>query len=147
MTTICIPASAYRELRAHGEEAYPLECCGALLGRPTPNGWQIAAILRAENVTAAPPHSHYQIAPAELVRIARQARALGLEIAGFYHSHPDGAAQWSATDLAEAHWLGASYVITRVAAGQAAETRSFRLTGATEADKQFAAEAVQVSGE
>jgi len=67
----------------------------------------------------------------------RDARRLGLDIAGFYHSHPDHPAQWSATDFAEAHWLGCCYVITEVAQGKAAVSNSFLLTGSTEEEKQF----------
>jgi len=67
-----------------------------------------------------------------------------LEIAAFYHSHPDHPAQWSATDFAEAHWLGCSYVITEVAQGKAVVTNSFLLTGSTEEEKQFVQESIQL---
>jgi proteasome lid subunit RPN8/RPN11 len=83
----------------------------------------------------------------ELVKIERDARRQGLGIAGFYHSHPDHPAQWSATDLAEAHWLGCSYVITAVAKGKAAVTNSFMLAGATEEDKRFEQETILVEDE
>jgi proteasome lid subunit RPN8/RPN11 len=63
---------------------------------------------------------------------------------GFYHSHPDHPARWSQTDLAEAHWLGCSYIITSVEAGQAAETRSFVLTGANEEEKRLEPEKITV---
>jgi len=63
---------------------------------------------------------------------------------GFYHSHPDHPARWSQTDLAEAHWLGCSYVITSVEAGQATETRSFVLAGATEDEKRLEPEKITV---
>ena len=142
--TLRLPRSVYQALRAHGEEAYPEECCGALLGRAVGEGWEIVGALRAENSSTAPARSHYEIAAAELVGIAREARRQGLEIGGFYHSHPDGRAQWSATDLAEAHWIGASYVITEVVRGQAVETRSFRLAGTTEEDKRFEAETIEL---
>lgn len=143
--TLSLPNAIYSALRAHGEEAYPQECCGALLGRAAGDGWQIVAAVRAHNASATGARTHYEIAPAELVRIAREARRLELEIAGFYHSHPDAPAQWSATDLAEAHWIGASYVITEVAQGMAGETRSFRLAGTAEEDKRFEPEAIEVA--
>ena len=66
-----------------------------------------------------------------------------MEIVGFYHSHPDHPARWSATDLAEAHWYGCSYVITSVEKGKAATTHSFVLLGESEEDKQFADEAIE----
>ncbi len=139
-----LPHAVYHALRAHGEEAYPEEACGALLGRATGEGWKIVAAVRAANGSAGPTRSHYRIAAAELVGIAQEARRQGLEIAGFYHSHPDAAAQWSATDLAEAYWMGGSYVITEVVRGKAAETRSFRLAGATAEEKRFEAEAIEI---
>ena len=73
----------------------------------------------------------------ELIRIQRQAREKGLDIVGFYHSHPDHPAQWSTTDFAEAHWLGCSYVITSVEKGKAKVTNSFLLTGTEEETSSF----------
>jgi proteasome lid subunit RPN8/RPN11 len=108
-----------------------------LLGAPSPEGWHVEALVRAANARIDSPRDRYEIAPAELVRIAHQARSRGLEIAGFYHSHPDRAAQWSATDLDGAHWLGLSYVITEVAQGKAATTRVWLLAGTSEEDKRF----------
>jgi proteasome lid subunit RPN8/RPN11 len=137
-----LPRAVFEELRAHGEETYPRECCGALLGKPEAAGWWIEALVRATNARI--DFARYEIAPAELVRIAHEARSRGLEIAGFYHSHPDHPAQWSATDLAEAHWLGASYVITEVAEGKAALTRAWLLAGTREEDKRFEAQEIRV---
>jgi len=136
--------AVYDALRAHGEETYPHECCGALLGRSTPYGWWIEAAIMAGNARTDSAHNRYQISPRELVKIEREARRLGLSIAGFYHSHPDHPAQWSQTDLAEAHWLGCSYVITAVANGKATATNSFRLAGNTEENKRFEPEPIAV---
>lgn len=144
MTILQIPHTLYHAMRAHGEIAYPQECCGALLGWPTANGWRIVVAMRAQNASSESARTRYAIAPAELVRIAHEARRLDLEIAGFYHSHPDGAAHWSPTDLDEGHWIGASYVITEVRNGKAAETCSFRLAGVTEDDKRFEPETIVV---
>ena len=66
-------------------------------------------------------------------------------IVGFYHSHPDHPARWSSTDLAGAHWIGCSYVITSVEKGKAAVTNSFELTGTDESDKRLQDETVEVS--
>jgi len=98
--------------------------------------------MRAGNTRTDSAHNRYSIAPLELVRIEREARRQGLDIAGFYHSHPDHPAQWSGTDFAEAHWLGCSYVITEVAQGKAIVTNSFLLTGLTEEEKHFVQEQI-----
>jgi proteasome lid subunit RPN8/RPN11 len=135
MNTLHMARAVYLDLRAHGEECYPAESCGALLGRPSLQGWQIVSLFRATNAGAGP--ARFKIASAELVAIVSRARSLGLELAGFYHSHPDHEAQPSATDLAEAHWLGCVTVITEIAHGKAAATRAFLLAGASEEEKHF----------
>ena len=136
--------AGYEALRAHGEETYPHECCGVLLGKAAPDGNHVRQTVRAGNTRTDSAHNRYNIAPEELVRIQRQARGLGFDIVGFYHSHPDHPAQWSATDFAEAHWVGCSYVITAVSAGKAATTNSFLLTGTGEDDKQFIDEPLEI---
>jgi proteasome lid subunit RPN8/RPN11 len=140
-----VTTAVYEAIRAHGEQTYPHECCGALLGRPSPDGWRIQSAVKAANTRTDSPENRYQIAPAELVKIEREARRQGLSIGGFYHSHPDHPAQWSQTDLAEAHWIGCSYVITEVANGKAAATNSFLLAGMTEEDKRFESERINVA--
>ena len=147
MSALQLPKAVYDTIRAHGEETYPHECCGVLLGHSSPEGWQVQSAVRAGNTRTDSAHNRYHIAPIELVRIQRQAAVEGLDIAGFYHSHPDHPAQWSPTDFAEAHWLGCSYVITEVAQGKAQVTNSFLLTGTTEDDKRFENETISVAAE
>ena len=142
MSTLRLNRALFAALRAHGEQTYPHECCGALLGRSTPEGWLVLAAIPAGNTRTDSAHNRYQIAPAELIKIEREARRRGLAIAGFYHSHPDHPAQWSQTDFAEAHWLGCSYVITAVDEGKATVTNSFLLAGASEEDKRFEPETI-----
>lgn len=132
------------ELRRHGEETYPHECCGILLGRPGDAGRTVTRVLRCGNGREDSPRNRYVIDPRELLRAERVARERGEEIVGFYHSHPDHPARWSPTDLAEAHWLGCSYVITRVAEGRAEATASFLLAGRGEEDKRFEDEEIRV---
>jgi proteasome lid subunit RPN8/RPN11 len=135
----------YDAIRRHGEETYPYECCGVLLGRSVDGSNEVEDAVRAGNIRTDSAHNRYQIAPQELVKIQRLGRERGLDIVGFYHSHPDHPAQWSKTDLAEAHWIGCSYVITAVANGVAQATNSFLLTGTGEEDKAFETEAVEVA--
>jgi proteasome lid subunit RPN8/RPN11 len=140
-----IQYSDYVALRAHGEETYPNECCGVLLGKNIAGeGNHVRQIIRAGNTRTDSAHNRYNIAPQELVKIQRQARGQGLDIVGFYHSHPDHPAQWSKTDFAEAHWLGCSYIITSIEQGKAATTNSFLLSGTAEEDKKFEDEPIQI---
>ena len=136
--------NTWQLLRAHGEETYPHECCGVLLGKNTPHGNEVHSTVRAGNTRTDSAHNRYNIAPIELVKIQREARKQGLDIIGFYHSHPDHPPMWSKTDFAEAHWFGCSYVITAVAQGKADITNSFRLTGTGEDDKQFIDEPIEI---
>ena len=146
MSILQIPKAIFDSIRGHGEETYPHECCGVLLGHSSPEGWRVDSAVRAGNTRTDSAHNRYQIAPIELVKIQREAHRQGIDIAGFYHSHPDHPAQWSATDFAEAHWIGCSYVITEIAAGRARATNSFLLAGITEEDKRFELETIAVSG-
>jgi proteasome lid subunit RPN8/RPN11 len=134
----------YDAIRHHGEETYPHECCGVLLGRSEDGVNAVEDAVRAGNTRTDSAHNRYHIAPQELVKIQRMGRERGLDIVGFYHSHPDHPAQWSTTDFAEAHWLGCSYVITAVEKGVARQTNSFLLTGSSEETKTFENELVEV---
>jgi proteasome lid subunit RPN8/RPN11 len=139
--------SDYEAIRTHGEETYPHECCGILLGsiNEEDDGTRIVtSIARAGNTRTDSAHNRYNIDPRELVRIQREGRARGEDIVGFYHSHPDHPAQWSKTDLTEAHWFGCSYVITSVEKGKAILTNSFELTGSDESDKSLVDEQIEV---
>ena len=135
----------YDAIRLHGQETYPHECCGVLLGRFGDDGTRVVtSTARCGNTRTDSAHNRYNIDPKELVRIQREGRERGEDIVGFYHSHPDHPAQWSKTDFAEAHWYGCSYVITSVERGKATITNSFELSGADEADKQLRDEKVDV---
>jgi proteasome lid subunit RPN8/RPN11 len=137
--------SDYLTLRQHGEETYPHECCGVLLGQFDDNGSKtVTRIARCGNTREDSPHNRYHIDPKELIRIQREGRERVEDIVGFYHSHPDHPAQWSVTDLAEAHWFGCSYVITSIEKGTAAITNSFELAGSDEGDKKFVDEKAEV---
>jgi len=122
----------YEALRAHGEETYPNECCGVLLGKNIAGEGNSAGtinhvqqIVRAGNTRTDSAHNRYNIAPQELVKIQRQARGLGLDIIGFYHSHPGTEPEPSARDLAEFSYAGHLYAIVSLRV-EPAEVRLFR---------------------
>ncbi|MDE1155047.1 MAG: M67 family metallopeptidase [Acidobacteriaceae bacterium] len=142
--SLLLSKDLYDELRQHGEETYPHECCGIMLGKGASNGTRVHKLMRAGNTRTDSAHNRYSIAPQELIRAQREARQAGLDIIGFYHSHPDHPAQWSQTDYAEAHWFGCSYVITAVDHGHATTTNSFLLAGTGEEDKRFETQPIAV---
>ena len=137
-------ASDYGDIRRHGEETYPHECCGILMGTAQGDVRSVQTTVRCGNTRTDSPQNRYNIDPRELVRAQRQAHEQGLDIIGFYHSHPDHPARWSQTDFEEAHWIGCSYVITTVEDGKATVTNSFALMGTTEEDKALADEEIVV---
>ena len=94
--TIVIASTALATIAGHAAAAGPLEACGILVG----TGGRIDAALPADNVAADPARA-FEIDPAALIAAHRGERA-GTAIAGWYHSHPDGVAQPSATDAARA---------------------------------------------
>jgi proteasome lid subunit RPN8/RPN11 len=139
-----IPRSLLDKLRQHGEETHPYECCGVLVGEFDDADTKVVkGVVPCGNTRTDSPHNRYQISPSELLRIQREALLAGHDIVGFYHSHPDHPAQWSTTDLAEAHWTGCSYVITSVENGRAVLTNSFVLREQEDA-KHFEDEAIDV---
>lgn len=136
----------YDALRQHGEETYPHECCGILLGRMDHDGTRtVTATARCGNTRTDSAHNRYNIDPRDQIRIQREARERGEEVIGYYHSHPDHPARWSTTDLAEAHWPGLSYVITSVEKGKATVTNSFELNGYDDPGKIFLDEKIEVA--
>ena len=115
-------------IRAHGERDYPFECCGLLVGRFAGDGRKEVVetypISNAREEEAK--RTRFLIRPRELMRGERHARSRGLDVVGFYHSHPDVQAVPSAYDLEHA-WPTYSYVVVSVRAGRAAELRSWEL--------------------
>jgi proteasome lid subunit RPN8/RPN11 len=141
---LSITTSDLEQLRRHGEDAYPAECCGILLGKFEGDGRRVYSIVPCQNACADGRSTHFVIDPREVIQAQRAGRDLGLEIVGFYHSHPDHPAQWSPTDLEEAHWIGCSYLITSVERGRSTTTNSFLLTGTLEENKAFVSEELSV---
>jgi proteasome lid subunit RPN8/RPN11 len=143
--TLRLTAAQLEQIGRHGEETYPHECCGVLTGEMMADGSkQVRGVVKCRNAHDDPSRSWYQIDPRELVRIQREAYGRGEDVIGFYHSHPDDPAKWSASDLEEAHWTGCSYVITSVQQGKATQTNSFELTGDDDSSKRFVNETVVV---
>ena len=116
-------APAVRDaVRRHGAEAYPHECCGALIGRDG----VVAAAFALPNTTEEGPRRRFLVRPSDYREAERRAAALGAELVGFYHSHPDHPARPSQYDLDHA-WPVFSYVIVSVREGRAEEMTSWRL--------------------
>jgi len=127
--TLRLPGPLADEIRRHGEAAYPAECCGALIGRIEGVDKEVVRLAPAVNRRTDDPH-RYLIAPDDLRRLERDVREEGLEIVGYYHSHPDHPAAPSRFDADHA-WPWYSYLIVRVDHGRGAELASWVLDDRT----------------
>jgi proteasome lid subunit RPN8/RPN11 len=124
--TLRLAAHLIEAIRGHGERAYPSECCGVLAGWSEGDGVkEVARLAPAVNRRTDDPH-RYLIAPDDLRRLELELRTEGLEIVGYYHSHPDHPAVPSAFD-AEHAWPWYSYLIVKVDGGRGAEVASWLL--------------------
>jgi proteasome lid subunit RPN8/RPN11 len=107
---------------AHGREAFPYECCGALIGRDG----RVVTAFALPNTTEEGPRRRFLVRPGDYQAAEREATARGLDLVGFYHSHPDHPARPSQYDLDHA-WPVFSYVIVSVMSGEPAAMTSWRL--------------------
>ncbi len=116
------------EIAAHGERDYPYECCGLLLGSFAEGGLKaIAEVYPISNAREEEAkRNRFLIRPEELLRGERDAQQKGLEVVGFYHSHPDHPAIPSGYDLDHA-WPVFSYIVVSIVAGAARDLRSWEL--------------------
>ena len=113
---LTITSAVDAAIRAHGQETYPHECCGALVGR---DGF-VTAIVALPNTTDEGPRRRFMVRPSDYQLAERRATELGGELLGFYHSHPDHPARPSQYDLDHA-WPTFAYIIVAVANGKATE--------------------------
>jgi proteasome lid subunit RPN8/RPN11 len=118
------------EVLAHiaeeGRRSYPHECCGFLLGAWGAERREVLEAQPADNARTDSPQNRYLIPPEVFLHVQKAAESRLLDVVGFYHSHPDVAAEPSAFDREHA-WPGYSYVIVSVRAGAPRETRSWVL--------------------
>jgi proteasome lid subunit RPN8/RPN11 len=126
-TVIRLRAEALEAIRAHAREGYPEEACGALLGPPGRDGERrIARPTRLPNAREHERRRRYLIAPDALRTLEADASRAGLEIVGFYHSHPDHPGEPSRFDLEQA-WPWYTYLIVPVVAHEPGVARAWRL--------------------
>src|SRR5256885_2854184 len=111
---LAITAGVDFAIRAHGQQTYPHECCGALLGRDD----RVTDLVALPNTTDEGPRRRFMVRPSDYQAAERRATELGVELLGFYHSHPDHPARPSQYDLDHA-WPTFAYIIVAVAEGVA----------------------------
>ena len=119
---LMLGAGVDEAIRDHGRQTYPHECCGAMLGR----AGVVVEACPLPNTTEEGPRRRFLVRPQDYRAAERRATERGLELLGFYHSHPDHPARPSQYDLDHA-WPVFSYVIVSVRDAVAAELTSWRL--------------------
>jgi proteasome lid subunit RPN8/RPN11 len=124
VSTLEITPEQSQRLDELASSSYPEECCGVLLGR----AGSVTSIWPTPNVHPGPRSRRFAIDPRELLRVHKSARDAGIEVIGYYHSHPDGTARPSKTDLAAAV-PAVSYLILAVTSDGVTERRCWRLRG------------------
>jgi proteasome lid subunit RPN8/RPN11 len=133
-----IARSLVERMLAHVRAGYPYEACGVFLGRPAgPGGPAVAAdVVPVLNRETEKPRVRYAIAPEDLVRVDRDARSRGLEIIGYFHSHPDHPARPSETDrqrAADTLSDGVLHVVVGVEQGERATPTAWVFRDAAQA--------------
>ena len=122
---LLISADLAEKIRAYGAETYPHECCGALLGRDGA-AREVLALFPLVNRREDSPRNRFSVTAEDVLLADKSARAQGLDVIGWYHSHPDHPARPSQYDRDHA-WPWYSYIIVSVHAGTPMDMTSWRL--------------------
>jgi proteasome lid subunit RPN8/RPN11 len=144
-TTLWISSHLVEKIRTHGAETYPYECCGALLGRDAeatdPEAVrEVLALFRLVNRRDDSPRNRFSLTGQDVLDADRAAQKQGMEVIGWYHSHPDHPARPSQYDQDHA-WPWYSYVIVSVQNGAPQDMTSWRLNDDRQA---FSPEGIEI---
>ena len=121
--TLAIPRDLLDQIHAHGEDAYPEEGAGFLIG----SDGRVESILPLDNAREdGARHNRFLITPQDYLQAELTADRQGLSLIGVFHSHPDHPNRPSEYDREWAQPFF-SYIITTVNEGRATESRSWRL--------------------
>lgn len=139
--TLVIHEDILSRIHRHGEQAYPEEGAGLLLGENRGSDQQVYEIVSLTNMREeGTRHNRYQLSPQDYLKGEELANSMGLEVLGVFHSHPDHPNRPSEFDRQWA-WPNFSYLITSVLEGEAVESRSWRLN---EDRAKFSEEEVEI---
>jgi proteasome lid subunit RPN8/RPN11 len=123
---IRIEEEAWRLMLDHARQAYPRECCGMMLGVEQADGERVVtSAFPSRNAYEGDQSDRFEIDPRDQVRANLKCRAEGIDIIGFFHSHPDCEAYFSATDLKNS-WPWYSNVVMSIRHGEIAGAAAFR---------------------
>jgi len=123
---LIVPSELMEQIRSHGQETYPHECCGVLFGSQDGELRTVTEVRRQANERKDSRENRFLITPEQFRDAERAARKAGLLMLGIYHSHPDSPARPSEYDRDHA-WPWYSYLITSVGRRAAGESRAWQL--------------------
>lgn len=109
-------------INAHASEGYPHEVCGFLIGPR--GGGGVTEAVRGRNLVTERARDRYEIDPRDMIRIQRRVDDEGLDLLGYYHSHPDHPARASVFD-ADRSWAGPVYLIVSCEQGTVVDANAF----------------------
>lgn len=122
-----LTAAQRAEIERHAAATYPDECCGILLGREAGGERVVERLLAIENEwDEVERRRRFLIQPRDLLRAEREGRLTGLDVLGFYHSHPDAPARPSEFDREHA-WPWYTYLIAGVDHGRVVALTGWQL--------------------
>lgn len=122
---VVLPEYCRERIRAHAAAEYPHECCGLLVGTWQEGGRTVVERVEpARNLNTERAHDRYELDPMDYLRVDRDAREAGLDVVGFYHSHPDSPPLPSVTDARQA-WPAYTYIIISVTGGEPGTMRAW----------------------
>jgi proteasome lid subunit RPN8/RPN11 len=125
-SVLAVSAADMDAIGRHAVRTYPEECCGFLLGEERAGTTRVDRVVPAANEREDSRHNRFVMNPETVLAAHKEARAAGLSVVGYYHSHPDHPAEPSELDREHA-WPGLSYLIVSVRHGQVDRARSWRL--------------------
>ena len=124
---VVLRAEHLSAIARHGEATYPEECCGILLGNEADGARVIERLVPIDNQWASVDRGErFLIGPRDVLGAEREARRSGLDVLGFYHSHPDSPARPSEFDREHA-WPWYTYLIISIVAGNAGQLNGWQL--------------------
>ena len=124
-----LSSAQLRAIERAAETAYPEEACGLLVGRAGPGGaWQVSTVEASANVAEPPRTRRFEVDPKLRLRLERALRDSPDSIVGVYHSHPNGSAAPSETDISMIFEPDMVWLITPVADGMAGATMAYKPT-------------------
>lgn len=144
-TKLWISGSLAEEIRCRGAETYPHECCGALLGRDSERKdrdalREVLGLFPLVNRRDDSPRNRFSVSADDVRSAEKAATAQGLDVIGWYHSHPDHPARPSQYDRDHA-WPWYSYIIVSVENGAPQDMTSWRLNDDRE---EFSPEGIEI---